>query len=89
MVEGATLTGTTRTQIVVSSVPGVDTGFAFVPRTVSTRIVSDSVATFDRDGKISIELENRPDEGQQYIPTRTILTGRRSMDGDPVAAKRE
>jgi len=83
---GGELRGNTRTQLVVSTVPGVDTGFAFVPRQVSTRIVSDSHATINADGTISIELENRPDEGQRYVPTRTRLTGHRSGDGGPAVA---
>src|SRR5262245_44823857 len=42
-VEGRKLPGTAHTQVVVASVPGVDPNFAFIPRQVSTRIISDSV----------------------------------------------
>ena len=76
-IEGGTLTGEARTQLVISSVPGVDPGFAFVPRTVTKRIVSTSVAKIAPDGSIEIEINNRGAEGEQYDPTRTRLLGRR------------
>ena len=79
-VDGSTLTGTAHTQLVISAVPGVDTGFAFVPRIVTTRIVSNSVARIRPDGTIVIEIENRAEPGQDYRPTRTRLTGRRVSD---------
>jgi hypothetical protein len=88
-IEGAKLQGSAKTQLVISTVPGVDTGFAFVPRQVTARIVSDSIATLKPDGSISIQLDNRPAEGQQYVPTRTRLTGRRSEAHDPAVAKLE
>lgn len=77
-IEGNTLTGTAQTQLVISSVPGVDTGFAFVPRIVTTRLVSSSVATVRPDGSITIDIENRGAEGEDYDATRTHMTGRRS-----------
>jgi hypothetical protein len=77
-VTGRQLDGSAETQIVVSAVPGVDTGFAFIPRTVSTRIVSTSVAKVAPDGSIEIEIENRPGPGEQYLPTRTKLAGTRT-----------
>ena len=61
----------------MASVPGVDTGFAFVPRTVSTRIVSKVKGRLLEDGTIALEIENAPAEGEQYRPTRTVLAGRR------------
>lgn len=76
-VEGRTLTGTAETQLVVASVPGVDTGFAFVPRVVGARLVSSSVASVARDGTVSIQIESQPAEGEDYLPTRTTLTGKR------------
>jgi len=81
-VTGRQLDGTAETQVVVSAVPGVDTGFAFVPRTVSTRIVSSSVARIAPDGSIEIELENRPGPGEEYLPTRTKLAGVRISGSD-------
>jgi hypothetical protein len=86
-VDGRTLRGTTKTQLVVSTVPGVDTDFAFIPRMVGARIVSTSVTKIAPDGTVEIELENRPEEGDQYRPTFTRLTGRRIAD-DALAAAR-
>ncbi len=76
-IEGGRLEGDARTQLVISTVPGVDPGFAFVPRTVTTRIDSVSIAKVSPDGSIEIELENRGAAGEQYEPTRTRLIGRR------------
>lgn len=76
-VSGRELDGRAETQVVISAVPGVNTSFAFVPRTVSTRIVSTSVAALEPDGSIVIEIENRPEKGEQYLPTRTRLAGKR------------
>ena len=74
-VEGQTLSGTARTQLVVSSTPNVDPGFVFVPRRVGTRIVSKTTATLLDDGTISIEIESDPAAGEKYAPTRTTLKG--------------
>ena len=80
-IEGRTLRGTTQTQLVVSTVPGVDTDFAFVPRIVGARVVSTAVTEIAPDGAVVIELENRPADGEHdYLPTRTRLTGRRVAD---------
>ena len=76
-IEGRTLKGTNHTQLVVTTVPGVDPGFAFIPRMVSTRIVSTSVTRLAPDGSVEIELANAPEEGEDYSPTRTVLSGRR------------
>lgn len=77
-VEGRSLRGTARTQLVVSTVPGVDTDFAFVPRIVGARLVSTATTEIAPDGSLVIELENQPAEGEHdYLPTRTRLTGRR------------
>jgi hypothetical protein len=75
MIDGSVLTGTTRTQIVASTVPGVDPGFAFVPRAVSTRIVSDTTATLRADGTLTIDIRSRAAEGHEYASTVTTLTG--------------
>jgi hypothetical protein len=87
-VEGGSLAGSAKTQLVVSTVPGIDPGFAFLPRTVSTRIVSSTVADVEPDGSINIELENRAAEGESYEPTRTRLAGHRIPleEPPPVAA---
>jgi hypothetical protein len=71
------LEGTASTTLVISSAPGVDTGFAFIPRLVSQRLSSTSTATFEH-GAVSIQLENLPAEGEvDYTPTRTMLVGYR------------
>ena len=74
-VAGETLIGTARTQLVVSSAPHVDPGFAFVPRRVGARIVSKTTATLQSDGTIAIEIESDPAGGESYAPTRTTLKG--------------
>jgi hypothetical protein len=80
-IDRRTLTGTTNTQLVVSTVPGVDTDFAYVPRIVGARLVSTAVTVIQPDGSLVIELENQPAEGEEdYLPTRTRLTGRRVGD---------
>jgi hypothetical protein len=67
-------------------VPGVDPGFAFIPRRVSTRIVSTSVTQIAPDGGVEIELSNAPEQGEDYSPTRTVLTGRRVSAAGVAAA---
>lgn len=76
-IRGRLLIGDARTQVIVSTVPGVDPGFAFVPRTTTTRIVNQSVTTLGADGSVEIDIENRPAEGETYAPTRTTLKGHR------------
>ena len=79
-IEGRTLSGTSDTQLVVSTVPGIDPGFAFIPRTVSTRITSNSTAVVANDGSVTIEIESEAAPGQEYLQTRTTLRGRRVGD---------
>jgi hypothetical protein len=86
-IEGRTLTGTSHTQLVVATVPGVDPGFAFIPRMVSTRIVSTSVTRIDPDGSVRIELANAPEGDEDYSPTRTVLTGKRVSAAGVASAK--
>ncbi len=74
-INGRTLTGTASTQLVVATVPGVDPAFAYIPRTVSTRIVSTSRTEIEPDGMVTIEISNQPAEGELYEPTKTTLTG--------------
>ena len=76
-VEGRTLRGTAQTQLSMATVPGVDPGFAFIPRMVSTRIVSTSVTTIATDGTVTIEIESQSAGGEDYAPTRTTLRGTR------------
>jgi hypothetical protein len=76
-IDGRTLRGVAETQLVMSTVPGVDPGFAFIPRQTSTRIVSNSVTEIAPDGSVTIDIENQPAEGEVYAPTRTSMQGMR------------
>jgi hypothetical protein len=80
-IDGRKLEGMAQTQLVIATVPGIDPGFAFVPRTVTKRLVSTSVATIANDGTLTIEIANQPAEGETYAPTRTTLRGRRIASG--------
>jgi hypothetical protein len=77
-VEGNVLVGSAQTQLLTASVPGVDVGFAYVPRDVGPKIVSQARAEFHADGSVAIELENAPGPGEDYRPTRTHLVGYRT-----------
>lgn len=76
-VAGRTLTGSAETQVIVSTVPGIDPAFAFVPRTTTKRIVSESVTTVADDGTVHVEIDSQPAEGENYSPTHTTLRGTR------------
>jgi hypothetical protein len=88
-IKGRTLRGRAETQLVMATVPGIDPGFAYVPRMVSTRIASNTTATVTADGNVSIEIENEAAQGSEYPPTRTTLHGSRvssaGLGGDDVA----
>ena len=73
--DGRSISGTSRTQILIAGAPNVDPGFAYVPRTVGTRIVSSTTGTFAEDGTISLEIESEPAAGETYAATRTTLKG--------------
>ena len=77
-VAGRTLSGSAHTQLVVASIPGVDPSFAFIPRQVSTRLISNSSATIGDDGAVSISIESRAEPGEDYSPTKTTLKGHRT-----------
>jgi hypothetical protein len=91
-IEGRTLRGSAQTQLVMATVPGVDPGFAYIPRMVSTRIISDTLTTIASDGSVSIEIENQPAPGEDYSPTRTTLRGARTsaagIGGDETPTRR-
>lgn len=76
-VDGRELSGTSETQLVVSAIPGVDVQFAYVPRTVSTRIVSRTQGSFEPDGSFTVQIESEAAPGEVYRPTRTTLRGSR------------
>ena len=83
-IDGRELRGTAETQLVMSTVPGIDPAFAFIPRITSTRLVSNSTTSIAADGSVMIEIENQPAEGEDYAPTRTTLRGIRI--GAPLVA---
>ena len=83
-VDGGSLTGTSQTQLVIASVPGVDPSFAFIPRVVGLRLTSTPLAVFEADGSVTMASQNQPGDGQDYIPTRTTLRGERIAE-DAVA----
>lgn len=74
-IHGETLEGTSRTQLVIAGVPGVDVDFAFIPRQVGPRIVSKAVGRIFPDGTVRIDIHNQPQEGEEYSPTTTTLVG--------------
>jgi hypothetical protein len=74
---GSGLAGSATTQLVIQTVPGVDTDFAFIPRQVGPRLTSSWVAHLEADGTLVVELKNRGAEGESYVPTTTTLRGKR------------
>jgi len=74
---GKGLAGTASTQLVIQTVPGVDTAFAFIPRQVGARLVSTWVAHLEADGTLVVELTNHGAKGEVYSPTKTTLRGKR------------
>jgi hypothetical protein len=74
--DGKGLAGEAHTQLVIQTVPGVDTDFAFIPRQVGPRLVSKWTARFE-GGVLFVELSNQPEAGEDYAPTKTVLRGKR------------
>jgi hypothetical protein len=86
VIEGRILRGTAETQLVISTVPGIDPGFAFIPRSTTTRLVSSSVSSIAADGTVEITIENSGVEGEAYRPTRTTLRGKRTTTANGASA---
>jgi hypothetical protein len=86
-IEGRTLRGSNTTQIVASMVPGIDPGFAFIPRQTSTRIVSQSVAEVGPDGSVKVTIDSEGAPGENYTPTRSTLRGMRTVAARPRPAE--
>ena len=81
--QGEVLAGTSHTQLVMATTPGVDTGFAYIPRQVGPRIVSSWTARLEKDGTLVVELSNKAEKGEQYRETKTVLRGTRvQMPGE-------
>lgn len=74
-VEGTTLRGTARTQIVQALVAGVDARFALLPRTYSPHFMSTTGAMLNEDGSITIHIDSTGEESEDYAATHTTLTG--------------
>ncbi|MBW2236866.1 MAG: hypothetical protein JRG85_15890 [Deltaproteobacteria bacterium] len=79
-ITGNTLDGTLRTQIVASRVPGLDAHFIMVPPAFGVRVVSNATGEVKPDGSLELTIENRGAEGEDYIPTRTVVKGVRTKD---------
>jgi hypothetical protein len=73
--EGETLTGKAKNQLVMGMVPGLEAEFAFAPRMVGPRLESNFKARFRQDGTLLVEIDNRGAQGEAYSPTRTVLYG--------------
>ena len=74
-INGSKLEGSTDVQLVLATVAGVDTQFAFIPRIVGPRISSSFTGEVAEDGSTELKIENRAVEGETYSPTRTTLRG--------------
>ena len=73
--DGTTLRGTARLQIIQAMVPGVDARFTLLPRTYSPRLAFTGAAMLDEDGSITIDLDSTGEESEDYPATHTTLTG--------------
>lgn len=80
---GNRLEGTAKTQIVASRVPGLDSHFIMVPPAFGVRIVSEGTGELKPDGTLEFTMENRGAEGEEYVPTRTTVSGVRSEKEAP------
>lgn len=74
-VEGALLTGTAETQVIMASISGVDPEFPYLPRVIGARIASTTEGSVGDDGKITVEISSRQAGATTYMPTRTRLVG--------------
>jgi len=74
-VEGETLRGTARTQIVQAMVSGIDARFALLPRTYGPHFASTTAALLNEDGSITIHIDTTGEEGDEFVATHTTLTG--------------
>ncbi len=79
-ITGNLLDGTLTTQIVASRVPGLDSHFIMVPPSFGVRVVSNATGELKPDGSLELIMENRGAEGEDYIPTRTVVKGVLAQD---------
>lgn len=79
-ITGNTLAGVLTTQIVASRVPGLDAHFIMVPPSFGVRVLSTATGELKPDGSLEFIMENRGAEGEDYIPTRTVVKGVLAQD---------
>jgi hypothetical protein len=51
-----------------------------VPPSFGVRVVSNATGEVKPDGSLEFIMENRGAEGEDYIPTRTVVKGIRAQD---------
>jgi hypothetical protein len=76
-VVGDLLTGTTEEWMGLA-VPMEESRGVELPRNAGIRIVSSSQGSFEPDGSFHVLLQNQPGPGQDYVPSVTVLAGRRA-----------
>jgi len=74
---GDVLTGTTEEWMSLAVPPEESAGIV-LPDAAGIAIVSTSQASFDTDGSVQVLLQNDPRPGQDYVPSVTVLAGRRA-----------
>jgi hypothetical protein len=74
-VEGETLRGTARAQIVQAMVSGIDSRFSLLPRHYSPHFTSTTAALLNEDGSITIHIDTAGEESEEFVATHTTLTG--------------
>jgi hypothetical protein len=84
-VVGEVLTGTTEEWMTLVPPEGgleeVELAGQQLPKRAGRKLASTSHASFNEDGSFEIVLQNYPGPGEDYEPSMTVLTGRRSEAG--------
>jgi hypothetical protein len=76
-VVGDVLTGTTEEWMSLAVPPEESAGIV-LPDAAGIAIVSSSQGSFEADGTFQVMLQNEPRPGQDYVPSVTVLHGRRA-----------
>lgn len=76
-VVGDVLTGTTEEWMSLAIAPE-DSAGVVLPDAAGIEIVSSSQGSFEPDGSFQVMLQNEPRPGQDYVPSVTVLHGRRA-----------
>ncbi len=74
-IEGREMSGRAETQLIFGIVPGAAAQFPLAPRIYGPRLVSSSSGEVKPDGTLVFETTNEGAEGEDYPPTRTVVTG--------------